>query len=99
MANLHTETLDQLISAIAKLNTVEECSAFLEDLCTIRELKDLSQRLNVARLLDQGKNYQEVAAETGVSSTTISRVKRCLEYGSGGYRLALDKMEKEAKKA
>lgn len=94
MRNLHGDLLDRLFSAILNLNTVEECYDFFEDLCTIRELKDISQRLEVALLLHQGLNYQEVAERTGVSSTTISRVKRCLEYGSGGYQTAIDRMVK-----
>ena len=93
MANPHLASFDRLFEAILTLHSVEECSAFFEDLCTIKELKDISQRLEVARLLDKDMNYQEVANRTGVSSTTISRVKRCLEYGSGGYRIVLDRTE------
>lgn len=95
MRNLHGESLDQLFSAILQLNTVDECYDFFEDLCTIRELKDISQRLEVALLLHQGLSYQDIAERTGVSSTTISRVKRCLEYGSGGYQRAIDRMVKQ----
>lgn len=95
MASPHLESFDRMFEAILKLRSVEECYAFFEDICTIRELKDISQRLDVAVLLDRGLNYQEVAAQTGVSSTTISRVKRCLEYGSGGYQLVIDRMEGE----
>ena len=93
MASPHLESFDRMFEAVLKLRSVEECYAFFEDICTIRELKDISQRLDVAVLLDRGLNYQEVAAQTGVSSTTISRVKRCLEYGSGGYRKVLDRMK------
>ena len=96
MANFRSESLDRLISAILNLENKEECYAFFEDLCTIRELKDISQRLDIAVLLHDGLNYQEVAAQTGVSSTTISRVKRCLEYGSGGYQIAIDRLERKA---
>lgn len=85
--------MDQLFRAILELNTVEECYDFFEDLCTIRELKDISQRLEVALLLHEGLNYQDIAARTGVSSTTISRVKRCLDYGSGGYQRAIQRLE------
>ena len=95
MANPHLASFEPLFETIVQLQSVEECSAFFEDLCTIRELKDISQRLGVAQLLDAGFNYQEVAAKTGVSSTTISRVKRCLEYGSGGYRTVLDRMKEK----
>ena len=77
------------------LETVEECYDFFEDLCTIKELRDLSARLDVAFLLDKGLSYQAVAAETGVSSATICRVKKCLDYGSGGYRRAIDRAAEE----
>ena len=91
-----SERLDKLYEVILELKTVEECYDFFEDLCTIRELKDLSQRLEVAFLLDRGMNYQQVAAETGVSSATICRVKKCLDYGSGGYRRAIDRAAEKA---
>lgn len=78
--------------AVLSLKTREDCQEFFEDLCTIKELQALSQRMQVANLLDQGKNYQEVIGATGASSATISRVNRCLHYGEG-YRKALDNME------
>lgn len=92
MINMHTEATDRLFKAILSLKNEEECYDFFEDLCTMKELKDMSQRLEVAGLLDRGLNYQAVAAETGVSTATIGRVKRCLDYGTGGYRTALDRM-------
>ncbi len=91
MDRVHSESLSKLYQVILELRTVEECYDFFEDLCTIKELKDLSQRLEVAFLLDRGLSYQQVAAETGVSSATICRVKKCLDYGSGGYRRAIDR--------
>ena len=97
MDRISSESLDRLYQSILQLETVEECYDFFEDLCTIKELRDLSQRLEVAFLLDQGLSYQQVAAQTGVSSATICRVKKCLDYGSGGYRLAIDR--ETAKKA
>ena len=72
---------------------------FFEDVCTIKELQDLSQRFQIAVLLDQGMNYQAIAKEVDTSSTTISRVNNCLQYGSGGYRDALSRHKKEADKA
>ena len=93
MADLHSESLDRLFRTILRLETVEECYDFFEDLCTIKELKDLSQRLDVAFCLSEGMNYQAVAEQVNVSSATISRVKKCLEYGSGGYRLAICRMQ------
>lgn len=91
--NLHTESLDKLFSAILKLESVDECYNFFEDVCTIKELQDISQRLEVAFLLNEGKNYQEISAQTGVSTATISRVNKCLNYGSGGYKTVIEKAE------
>ena len=91
MDRISSDTLNRLYEVILGLETVEECYDFFEDLCTIRELRDLSQRLEVAFRLDEGLNYQEVAEKTGVSSATICRVKKCLDYGSGGYRRAIDR--------
>ncbi len=82
---------DILVDVIMKLETPEECAAFLDDLCTIRELSDLAQRWEVAEMLNEGKNYQEISAATGASTATISRVNKCLHYGSGGYRTILHK--------
>ena len=90
-----TDSLNRLYQVILHLQTVEECYDFFEDLCTIKELRDLAARLDVAFLLDKGLSYQAVAAETGVSSATICRVKKCLDYGSGGYRRAIDRAAEE----
>ena len=90
MGDLHTKEMDCLFEIILHLKTKEDCYDLFEDMCTIREMKDMSQRLQVAIMLDQGMNYQEVSEKTGVSSATISRVNRCLNYGSGGYRKAID---------
>ena len=90
-----SDSLNRLYQVILRLETVEECYDFFEDLCTIKELRDLSARLDVAFLLDRGLSYQAVAAETGVSSATICRVKKCLDYGSGGYRLVIDRAAQE----
>lgn len=85
---------DTFYNAILKLKTVDECDAFFSDICTIKELQDLEQRLYVASLLSEGKNYQEITELTSISSATISRVNRCLVYGKGGYKLVLER-EKE----
>lgn len=84
----------KLYKAILKLKTEEDCRKFFEDICTIKEVLDMSQRLEVANLLSMGKNYQEVSKLTGASTATISRVSRCLNYGAGGYLLVVDKNEK-----
>ena len=89
MANWHNEMTDQLMKAIADLKTPEDCYSFLEDLCTIKEILDMSQRLEIAILLKNGTNYQDINKKTGVSTATISRVNKCLAYGSGGYEKAL----------
>ena len=89
MTNFHIESFDELFCAILKLKSVEDCRNFFEDVCTIKELEDISQRLEVAKQLLDGKNYQSISKETGASTATISRVNKCLNYGSGGYKLVL----------
>lgn len=84
-----------LYRALLTLKTPEECYAFFEDLCTVSEQMAMEQRFEVAILLDQGSIYNDVLEKTGVSSATVSRVKRCLNYGAGGYRTVLDRMPKE----
>ena len=83
------ENCDKLFEAILKLNSVEECRRFFEDICTIKELEAISQRLDVAKLLAGGMNYQEIIKVCGASTATISRVNKCLQYGGGGYSLVL----------
>lgn len=95
MNKLHSESTDRLFEVILNLNSVDECYDFFEDICTIKEILDMSQRLDVALLLDEGKNYQEIASSTNVSTATISRVSKCLNYGSGGYRSAIDRLKSE----
>lgn len=92
MPGYNSESIENLIHTIAALQTPEECRAFLEDLCTIKELQDMAQRFDTAVLLSQGKNYQEISAQVGISTATISRVSRCLNYGSGGYRRAIENL-------
>ena len=99
MEKLHTKDVDALFEAILSLENLDECYRFFEDVCTIKEILDIAQRLKAAKMLKAGKNYVEVCAETGMSSATISRVSRCLEYGAGGYELAIERLaEKDAKK-
>lgn len=89
---LKDELNDQLCEAMLSLETVDECYQFFEDLCTISELKAMSQRLEVARMLRAGHTYDDIVARTGASTATISRVKRCLNYGADGYRIVLDRL-------
>ncbi len=90
---LEQQSLEYLYKAVLSLKNEEECEAFLEDLCTVQELKALSQRMQVARLLHQQKVYNEIVAATGASTATISRVNRSLHYGKDGYKLVLEKLE------
>lgn len=87
---------DQLFKAILSLTTLEECYAFFEDICTVNELKSLSQRLHVAYMLQAGESYDKIVEQTGASTATISRVKRCLLYGADGYQLVLDRIEEKS---
>lgn len=87
-------TLNQLFEAILQLKTIEECYQFFDDLATVNELQSLAQRLEVARMLRQGQTYSQIEADTGASTATISRVKRCFNYGTDGYNLVLDRLNK-----
>jgi len=87
--------MDRLFQAILSLESLEECYAFFEDLCTINELNSLAQRLEVARMLRDGRTYTSIEEETGASTATISRVKRFLQYGAGGYSLILGRQKRE----
>ena len=84
--------LERLARALCSLDTPEEARALLSDLCTPRELDDLSQRLEVARLLSEGRSYVGVSRSTGASSTTVSRVSKCLNGPAGGYRTVLARL-------
>jgi TrpR-related protein YerC/YecD len=85
---------DALFRAVLQLRTVDECYRFFEDLCTIGELKALAQRFAVARMLAEERTYQQIAARTGASSATISRVRRFLTYGADGYALVLERLRR-----
>ena len=83
---------EQLFKAILELKDLDECYQFFDDLCTISELQSLAQRLEVAQMLKLGKTYDTIQNETGASTATISRVRRCVDYGSGGYNIVLDRL-------
>ena len=89
---LKDELNDQLCRAMLSLKNIDECYQFFEDICTVSELKALSQRLEVARMLRAGHTYEEVVERTGASTATISRVKRCLNYGADGYDTVLKRL-------
>lgn len=93
MDKFHSETTENLFKAILLLKDIDECYSFFEDIFTVRELQDISQRLQVAQMLKEGRSYQIISKETGASTATISRVNRCLLYGSGGYNKILDRLD------
>ena len=95
MADFHSSSKDRLFKTVLGLSSIEECYAFFEDLMTIRELDDMAQRMDTAVLLNSGVSYLTISKEVGVSTATISRVNRCLQYGTGGYRQALKRLEQE----
>ena len=94
---LDKQSSDALYRAIVSIQNEEECRKFLEDLCTVSELKAMEQRMDVAMLLDRGLIYSEILEQTGASSATISRVNRCLHYGSGGYQGILPRLREQEK--
>lgn len=95
MDKLHSEAVDRLFRAIRMLKTEEDCYEFFEDLCTVREIEDMAQRLTTAILLKKGENYQTISEKANVSTATISRVSKCLNYGTGGYGKILKALEEE----
>lgn len=92
-SKIKDEKLDFLFQAILTLDTVEDCYSFFEDLCTASELKEISRRMQAARMLRANAVYTDISAQTGLSTATISRVNRCLKYGRDGYNKALDNLE------
>ena len=87
--------MDELFRGILALDSLEECYNFFEDLCTINELRAMEQRCEVARMLDRGQIYSDMVRETGASTATISRVNKCLTYGTDGYRTVLDRLKEQ----
>ena len=95
---IRSEAMDTLFKTILNLQNIEECYAYFEDLCTVKELQDMAQRLEAAMALSEGASYQEITQRISISTATIGRVSKCLNYGRGGYRAAIDKLkEGEAK--
>lgn len=97
MEKLHTVEVDELFEAILSLKTVDECYKFFEDICTVKEILDISQRLKAAKMLKSGANYMDISKATGMSTATISRVSKCLEYGGGGYAMIIDRVSEGQK--
>ena len=98
-SKIRDEKLDFLFEGILTLETLEDCYNFFEDLCTVSELQEMSRRIVAARMLKDNHIYTEIAAKTGLSTATISRVNRCLKYGTDGYLSVLDKIERKRKRS
>ena len=92
MGKIKNASIDRLFRVIMNLESTDECYQFFEDVCTVKELQDIAQRLDVAVMLSKGKRYQDIAKELGASTSTISRVNKCYMYGEGGYQAALEKL-------
>lgn len=84
---------DTLFKAVLSLQSIEECYDFFEDLCTIKELSDMTQRVSAANMLLEGKTYEQIVQEVAISTATISRINRCIQYGSGGYETVLNRIK------
>ena len=93
MCNWHNESTDGLCEALLALKNKEECYAFLDDICTIKEVLEMSQRLWVAKLLNKDMSYVQISRQTGVSTSTISRISKCFEYGNGGYKMIIERLQ------
>lgn len=92
----HDKYLDDLYEAILALESPEECYAFFEDLCTVLELKSISQRYQVAKMLNNHHVYSDIVSETGASTATISRVNRSINYGKGGYDVVFSRLKNKS---
>ena len=95
MFKIDKKYVENLYKAILSLKDISQCSAFFDDICTIQELEALAQRFEVARLLEQGMSYVDINKTTGASTATICRVSKCLNYGDGGYKTAIDNIKGE----
>ena len=88
-----SESVDRLFQTFLNLKNIEECYAYFEDICTIKEIQDMAQRLDAAILLSEGYSYQRITEKAGISTATIGRVSKCLNYGAGGYRTAIERLK------
>ena len=98
MKRAHDENIEFLYRSLVAIDNVDDCQSFLEDICTTSEILEMSRRLKAAKMLSEGMIYSDIAAQTGLSTATISRVNHCLKYGSDGYLKVLEKMKLEDKK-
>ena len=92
---LKSPLVNNLFRAVLSLESIEECYDFFEDLCTVAEINEMAKRIAAAHMLSEGRKYTEIVDDTGLSTATISRVNRCLKYGSDGYARALSRIEYE----
>ena len=90
--NFSSPSIDRFFESILNLRSVDECYKYFEDICTIKEIQNMAQRLDTAILISQGLNYQSIAEKADVSTATVVRVGRCLKYGSGGYKTAIERL-------
>ena len=97
MHKLRNESTDRLFQTMLNLKNIDECYAYFEDLCTIKELRDMAQRLDTAILLADGYSYQKIQEHIDISTATIGRVSKCLNYGAGGYRTAINRLKETEK--
>lgn len=93
--NFHSESVDRLFQTFLNLETIDDCYVYFEDLCTIKEIRDMAQRLDTAILLKKGMSYQKISETLDISTATIGKVSKCLNYGSGGYKNAIERLNKE----
>lgn len=88
-----SEAVDRLFQTFLNLESLDECYAYFEDICTVKEILDMAQRLETAILLSEGNSYQKIMEKVEISTATIGRVSKCLNYGTGGYRMAIEKLK------
>lgn len=91
--NFHSESVDRLFQTFLNLETIDDCYVYFEDLCTIKEIRDMAQRLDTAILLKNGMSYQKISETLDISTATIGKVSKCLNYGSGGYENAIERLK------
>lgn len=92
---LKNSATDELFEAILSLNDIDECYNFFSDLCTMKELADMAQRLEAAKMLIDGKTYEQIVKNVEISTATISRINRCIQYGNGGYENVIKRLEEK----
>lgn len=90
--NFHSESINRLFQTVLNLETIEECYLYFEDLCTVKEIQAMAQRLDTAIKLSEGMSYQNICKDSDISTATVGRVSKCLNYGDGGYAKAIEKL-------